>query len=271
MSNFAPKKELGQHWLHDGAVLQGIVDFAEIGSEDTILEIGPGLGTLTQVLARSAGKVIALEYDALLASQLSRRTREEKALQNVEVVSVDVRAFDLGQLPADYAVVANIPYYLTGEILRLLTESTNPPRSLTLLVQKEVAERWAARPGQLSLSGIAAQLFGTVTLGGVIEAKYFTPPPKVDSQAVRVDRHRTPLFPSLDHDTFWRLVKAGFSAKRKQLRSSLAGGLHLPKEQVESILANAKLPSTARAQELALKDWACLAQCYTEVQGSSLS
>ncbi len=271
MTHMEPKKELGQHWLTDPAVLQGIVDFAQLRPGDTVLEIGPGLGTLTQVLARSAGRVIALEYDPLLASSLTRQMTQGPTLRNVEVVSADVRTFDLGRLPTGYVVVANIPYYLTGEILRLLTESTNPPRFLTLLVQKEVAERWAARPGQLSLSGIAAQLFGTVTLGRVVEAKYFTPPPKVDSQIVRIDRHVAPLFSDLDKDAFWRLVKAGFSAKRKQLRSSLAGGLHLPKGEIESILVNAKLPSTARAQELALKDWACLTQCYTETQGSSLS
>jgi 16S rRNA (adenine1518-N6/adenine1519-N6)-dimethyltransferase len=271
MTQPEPKKALGQHWLQDVTVLQGIVDFARVSSDDTVLEIGPGLGTLTRLLARLARKVIALEYDPLLASQLSRSSREDPSLQNVDVVSGDIRTFDLGKLPLDYVVVANIPYYLTGEILRLMTESNNPPVSMTLLVQKEVAERWAAEAGQMSLSAIAAQLFGNVALGPPVPAHFFTPPPKVDSQAVRIIRHTQPLFSDLDHKLFWRVTKAGFAAKRKQLRSSLAAGLHLPKEEVDNLLEKACIPPTARAQELTLKDWDRLAQCYTEFQGSSLS
>lgn len=305
MDEVLAKKSLGQHWLKDTSTLRGIVEYARLSSSDTVLEIGPGLGTLTSELARKAAQVIAIEYDHSLASALPQLLRQQgliaetiradelqgRTLQksppsgagkkilsiksaagsdpaksdyrssvNVFVVSGDVRRFDLGLLPERYAVVANIPYYLTGETLRLFTESQYPPYSMTLLVQREVAERWAAKPGQMSLSAVAAQLFGHVTLGQVIPAKLFAPPPKVDSQVVRLARYDKPLFVDLDTKQFWRVVKAGFSARRKQLRSSLAGGLHLSKEEIESLLNKAGISPTARAQELSLSHWHALAR-----------
>lgn len=249
-----PKKALGQHWLSNKKILGSIVDFAEVSVSDTVFEIGPGLGTLTAVLAGRVKHIVALEYDNELASQLIQG-RTLQGLENVQIEQGDIRTFDLTTLPADYSVVANIPYYLTGEILRLFTESSRSPRALTLLVQKEVAERWAARPGQMSLSAVAAQMFGNVTLGPIVFAASFTPPPKVDSQVVRIVRHNQPLFPDIDQKQFWQVVKAGFSAKRKQLRSSLSGGLHLSKPEVEALLAAAHISPTARAQELSLSDW----------------
>jgi 16S rRNA (adenine1518-N6/adenine1519-N6)-dimethyltransferase len=293
-----PKKELGQHWLHDQAILKAIIELAEVKPTDTVLEIGPGLGTLTEQLANTAQEVIAVEYDKQLAKQLRQKLQGRTLLKRgtqsqnetwsgvptgsdpvergdsegrdtvpVEVVESDIRRFDLSQLPQDYKVVANIPYYLTGDILRLLTETHNSPSSVTLLVQKEVAERWAAQPGGMSLSAIAAQLFGAVSLGPIVPAALFIPPPKVDSQVIHIVRHADPLFTDVKRELFWRVVKAGFSARRKQLRSSLAGGLHLPKPEIERLLHSAKIEPTTRAQELTLENWHFLTEVYTRGYG----
>ncbi len=244
------KKSLGQHWLSDEASLRQICRAAELGSTDIVLEIGPGQGSLTKHLVKRAGRVVAVELDKRLAAKLA-----SDATPNLQVVQADILKFDLSRLPADYKVVANIPYYLTSHLLRVLTESARPPAKMVLLVQKEVAERLAARPGQMSLLAAAAQLDYEVELGRVVPAKLFKPPPKVDSQIVILDRRAKPLFNDLDRRAFFNLVKAGFSARRKKLRSALAGGLRLDKAAVDNWLERAGLSGDARAQELDLADW----------------
>lgn len=254
-----PRKELGQHWLFDQYYLQAVIDAAQLQPNDTVFEIGPGLGTLTEHLVEKVKKIIAVELDPHLASQLAA---QGPTLSKLEVVQGDILGFDLTALPKDYKVVANIPYYLTGKLLRLLTDSTNPPRTMTLLVQKEVAERLAAQSGQLSVLGVVVQLFGEVRLGQVVPASAFTPPPNVDSQIVHVSRHAQPLFPKLDRGSFLKVVKAGFGEKRKKLRSALAGGLQLEKSAVDELLQRAKIPPQARAQELSLEEWHRLWQTW---------
>jgi len=250
-----PKKSLGQHWLHDKATLNYIVDSADITPDDTVLEIGPGTGTLTTKLLDCGAKVIAVEKDRKLAANLDKH-------KNLRVVPGDILAFDTGQLPVGYKVVANIPYYLTSNLLRVLSESANPPAIMVLLIQKEVAERIAARPGQMSLLAISVQLYFEPTLGAVVPARLFTPVPKVDSQVVILKRHKKPLFEDLDSQKFFQLVKAGFSERRKKLRSSLAGGLNISKDQAEVLLKKASVSPNARAQELSLKDWHKIYQVF---------
>ncbi len=242
------KKSLGQHWLHDEKILESIVDAAEISQSETVLEIGPGTGTLTKKLLGRGAKVIAVEKDEKLAAGLAKH-------KNLQVATGDILTFDLGQLPIGYKVVANIPYYLTSNLLRILSESSNPPELMVLLVQKEVAERICARPGQMSLLAISVQLYYEPTLDRVVPAKLFTPPPKVDSRLVILKRHEKTLFTDLDSQIFFQLTKAGFSERRKKLRSSLAGGLNISKDQADNLLKKAGISPDTRAQELSLQQW----------------
>lgn len=244
-------KSLGQHWLKDRDVLAHIADCAELTADDTVLEIGPGLGTLTSELLRRSKKVIAVEYDG----ELARKLPAQFPGKNLEVIESDILSFDLSVLPKGYSVVANVPYYITSKIVQLLMTAENKPKMTVLLVQKEVAERLAARPGQMSILAVSAQLFADVTLGDVVSAAFFTPPPKVDSQVVILRTRTTPFLTDIDETRFFRVVKAGFSAKRKKLRSSLSGGLKIAKDEAEAILKKAGISSDSRAEALSLEDW----------------
>jgi 16S rRNA (adenine1518-N6/adenine1519-N6)-dimethyltransferase len=255
MSN-APKKSLGQHWLFDSKSLGAICDEADITVDDTILEIGPGLGPLTVELTARAKEVIAVELDDKLARELPSRV----PAHNLRVFHADFLKFDLSQLLAGYKVVANVPYYVTSLIIRTLLESSTPPAVTVLLVQKEVAARLAAAPGDMSVLAVSAQLYADVTLGPVVTADKFDPPPKVDSQVVILKRRTAPLFADLDTKHFFRIVKAGFGEKRKTLRNSLSGGLVISKEEAEKMLGKAGIDPTSRAEELSLQQWYDLEQ-----------
>ena len=247
----APNKSLGQHWLTDRDVLGSIADWAEIKPEDTVLEIGPGLGTLTSELLRRAKKVIAVEFDP----ELARKLPGQFPGKNLEVVHQDILSYDLSQLPAGYKVVANVPYYITSKIVQMLMTSTNKPSTTVLLVQKEVAERIAARSGDMSILAISAQVYAEAYLGDVVPAALFTPPPKVDSQIVILQTLPNPHIAPEEEKAFFRVVKAGFSAKRKKLRSSLSGGLGISKQEVEEMLTKADISPDARAEDLSISDW----------------
>ncbi len=251
-----PNKSLGQHWLRDREVLAHIADCAELTSDGAVLEIGPGLGTLTSELLRRSSKVVAVEFD----EELARKLPAQFPGKDLTVVQSDILSFDLSQLPAGYKVVANVPYYITSKIVQLLMTAANKPDIAVLLVQKEVAERLAAQPGDMSILAVSAQLFADVTLGDVVGAEMFTPPPKVDSQVVILKTRSTPFLTDIDEKEFFRVVKAGFSAKRKMLRSSLSGGLGIPKDQAESLLVAASIAPHDRAESLSLDQWQNLAR-----------
>jgi 16S rRNA (adenine1518-N6/adenine1519-N6)-dimethyltransferase len=212
MDELPAKKSLGQHWLRDEESLKAIVKAADVNKDDTVLEIGPGLGTLTAHLVKSARKVIAVELDEVLAGRLLSQVPSG----NLIVRQQDILRFDLGELPSKYKVVANIPYYLIA---------------------------------------VAAQLDYEVKLGKIVPADKFTPPPKVDSQVVVFKKRAKPLFKDLDRKLYMRVVKAGFSAKRKKLRSSLSAGLTLEKPQMDELLKKAKVSGELRAQNLSLEQW----------------
>jgi len=259
MSNPAPKKSLGQHWLHDEATLQSICDSAGVQAGDSVLEVGPGLGTLTSRLLARGARVTAVEFDTPLAEQL--QTNVEKAgvaTDNLTVVHEDILQFDLTQLPAGYKLVANIPYYLTSNLIRVMTESANPFDTAAILIQKEVAERVVAGPGQMSLLSVSAQFYCEASLGALVPAELFTPPPKVDSQVLVLKYRAEPLFEVVQPKQFFRLVKAGFSQKRKTLVNSLSGGLAISKDQARQLLGAADIAENTRAQALSLDDWYAL-------------
>lgn len=249
-------KSLGQHWLRDRDVLAHIADLAEVTAEDTVLEIGPGLGTLTSELLRRADKVMAVEFDA----ELARKLPAQFPGKNLQVINQDILSFDLSQVPAGYKVAANVPYYITSKIVQLLMTADNKPSIAVLLVQKEVAERLAAVPGDMSILAVSAQLYADVYLGDIVPAELFTPPPKVDSQVVVLWTRSEPLFTDITEKQYFRVVKAGFSAKRKKLRSSLSGGLGISKPDAETLLEKSGISPDLRAEDLTLEQWYVLAK-----------
>jgi 16S rRNA (adenine1518-N6/adenine1519-N6)-dimethyltransferase len=178
--------------------------------------------------------------------------------ESLTVVNEDILKFDLTLLEPGYKVVANIPYYLTSNLIRVLCESSNPFSQAAILIQKEVAERVAAGPGQMSILSVSAQFYCEVSLGPVVPAELFTPPPKVDSQVLVLKYREQPLFDTVDPKQFFRVVKAGFSQKRKTLENALSGGLAISKEQARDLLAAAGIPAGQRAQALSLDDWYAL-------------
>ena len=245
-----PDKSLGQHWLTDRIILSEIAEPANLTTDDVVLEIGPGLGTLTEVLSDSAKLVVAVEFDPELAKDLAN-----KNIKNVEVLNADFLHFDLSIMPKKYKVVANIPYYITAKIVQKLLSDDNKPEVAALLVQKEVAERLAAKPGEMSILSVSAQVFAEMELGVIVPPEFFTPPPKVDSQVVILKPRNRPLFEKWNEKSFFRMVKAGFSNRRKKLRSSLAGGLGISKTEAENLLIKSGIDSNLRAQDLSLNDW----------------
>lgn len=240
-------------------MLEHIADLAEVGPNDAVLEIGPGLGTLTSELLRRADSVLAVEFDQALARKLPGQFPGK----NLQVVNQDILSFDLNQLPAGYKVAANVPYYITSKIVQLLMTADNKPSLAVLLVQKEVAERLAAAPGDMSILAISAQLYADVHLGDIVPAELFTPPPKVDSQVVVLRTRGQPRFTDISEKEYFRVVKAGFSAKRKKLRSSLSGGLGISKDDVATLLASANVSPDVRAEDLTLEQWYRLAKAAT--------
>jgi 16S rRNA (adenine1518-N6/adenine1519-N6)-dimethyltransferase len=255
-----PRKQLGQNFLVDRRVLKQILSAAEIGSEDTVLEVGSGLGTLTQALAERARRVVAVEVDEQLVTVLRQRL---EAFANTEIVLGDILALDIARLvqeePAhhvpSYKVVANIPYYITSAVLRHLLEASVRPQLIVLMVQREVAQRIVAKPGQMSLLAVSVRFYGQPRLVSRVSARAFYPVPKVDSAIVRIDPHaQLPLAVS-DITPFFDVVRAGFAQRRKQLRNALGHGLRLPSDYVAQVMASIGIEGRRRAQTLSVSEW----------------
>lgn len=254
------KKSLGQHWLDDDDSLEAMITGAAITNSDTVLEVGPGPGALTKRLVERAHTVVAVEFDEDLARDLPKRV----PANNLRVVQQDILSFDLAQLPPNYVVAANIPYYLTSQLLRVLCESSNHFSRATLLIQKEVAERVCAQPGEMSLLSVSVQFYCQAKLGPLVPAELFTPPPKVDSQILELTYREQPLFAGTDTKLFFRVVKAGFSQRRKTLLNSLSGGLHLSRAETERLLLQAEIAPGLRPQALTLQQWHALYAIYKQ-------
>jgi len=254
----SPNKSLGQHWLNDADSLNQIASNAEITSTDLVLEVGPGLGSLTEVLSSRAQEVWAIELDPDLINHLEIKFKNT----NVQVLPGDILKYNLNDIKAPYKIVANLPYYLTSHFIQIISESDNPPTIATLLIQKEVAERIAAEPGKKSLLSVTAQYYWEANLSEVIKANLFTPPPKVDSQIIKLTRKQTLLLDPDETKLYFRIVKAGFSQKRKTLLNSLSAGLKLDRDQTAKLLADAQIDQNYRAQKLSLELWLKLYQAY---------
>lgn len=247
-------KALGQNFLQDHTALEKIVRAAEILADDSVLEIGPGLGSLTRYLAVTAREVTAVELDPDLLGPLGTVL---KPYQNVRIVQGDIldqKISDLIHQP-DYIVAANIPYNITSAIIRHLLEGDVKPRRVVLTIQKEVAERICAKPGDLSLLALSVQVYGKPSIAAKIPAGAFHPVPNVDSAILRIDIYKEPLIPQSLLKTFFRLIKAGFSQKRKTLRNSLSAGLSIPAQEAVDILTAAELDFMRRAETLSIEEW----------------
>lgn len=256
-----PKKGLGQNFLVDETALARITHAAEIPPDAEVLEIGPGLGSLTRHLANAAKRVVAVELDAALIPALQQVIAP---WSNVEVIQADILKLDPARLlhAPGYLVVANIPYYITSAVIRHLLEATIQPARMVLTVQLEVAQRICAGPGEMSLLALSVQVYGAPRIAARIPAGAFYPPPKIDSAAVRMDLFPEPVVPAPALDSFFRLAKAGFSQKRKTLRNSLSGGLGWNAARAENFLRSVAIDPTRRAETLSLDEWKQLALAY---------
>ncbi len=249
------RKELGQHWLKDKHSLESMVEAAEVHPGDAVLEIGPGTGLLTDELLATGASVTALEFDHTLKQQLIFKYAGNK---DIELIEGDIRSFNLGNLSADYKIVANIPYYLTANLMRKLVDDEHKPTVASLLVQKEVAERIGAQPGKLSAIAVMVQIYYGVNIGILVPAHLFEPPPKVDSQILVLKLRDKPLIEQNDIEGFFKLIKSGFSQPRKKLISNLKTSLNIDEQKLKDIFQKLKLDVNTRAQELSLEQWASI-------------
>jgi 16S rRNA (adenine1518-N6/adenine1519-N6)-dimethyltransferase len=264
----SPRKSLGQNFLVDNGALEKVVAAAEIEPVDVVLEIGAGLGSLTRFLSKAARKVVAVELDSNLMPILETVLGSEG---NVELVYGDILKLDPARLISvdQYLVVANIPYYITSAIFRHLLEAKRKPRRIVMTIQKEVAQRICAEPGDMSLLALSVQVFGKASIVTKISAGSFYPAPNVDSAVIRVDLYPKPLVDVSQLDTFFQLTRAGFGQKRKMLRRSLAAGLSLPVATVEEMLLQNEIDPTRRAETLNLVEWGRLTEYYGKLVARS--
>jgi 16S rRNA (adenine1518-N6/adenine1519-N6)-dimethyltransferase len=260
------RKSLGQHFLIDKRVLQRIVSTAELTPEDTVIEVGPGLGILTKELAKRARRVIAVEADPSLASAL------REVVADISIISADILRTDPALLLASagvedaspsYKVVANIPYYITAPILRHFFEASLKPSLMVVMVQKEVGEAIVAQPGRMSLLAISVQFYGKPAIVDHVPARSFFPPPKVDSVILRIKLYEQPPVSVPQTDKFFDVVRAGFSAPRKQLRNALAQGWGIPPQEATSLLERAMINPQRRAETLHLEEWARICEAIS--------
>ncbi|HEX9091757.1 MAG TPA: 16S rRNA (adenine(1518)-N(6)/adenine(1519)-N(6))-dimethyltransferase RsmA [Anaerolineales bacterium] len=256
-----PKKSLGQNFLVEEAALDRIVELAQISPGEVILEIGAGLGSLTRHLAARARSVVAVELDEKLIPPLQQVVLP---YPNVQVIAGDILALDPVELVSHqaYVVVANIPYYITSALIRHLLEARVTPERLILTLQREVAKRICAAPGDMSLLALSVQVYGHPEIVAYIPAGAFYPPPKVDSAVIHIQLYPSALIPRPQLDAFFQLIKAGFSQKRKTLRNSLSAGLRLPPSAIEAMLRIANIDPMRRAETLSIPEWHQLTSLY---------
>jgi len=288
-----PNKLLGQNFLIDKNILKKIIAVANLTNDDTVLEVGPGTGFLTEELIKYAGKVIAIEKDKSLAASLKAKLVNVK---NVEIIEGDVLellknppqpspASSAGQalkggsknsspplgvvkgdlLPNGYKVVANIPYYLTSHLIRLLLESANPPQEMILMIQKEVAQRICARPPKMTLLSVATQFYAQPEIIAPVSKNSFWPAPKVDSAIIKLTPYQK-FSSQIAPELFFKIIRAGFAHPRKQLLGNLSGGLATEKEKIKTALDNLGLKNTQRAETLKMDDWINLARIISNLK-----
>jgi len=269
------RKALGQHFLIDSEVLETIISIAELKSDDVILEIGPGLGILTAELVRYAGRVIAIELDDKLATTLTKTLQN---FNNISIINRDVLQIEPADIikeekpkfsqliddPLKYKLVANLPYYITAPVLRHFLETAVKPQLIVLMVQKEVAEVIAAKPGKMSMLSVSVQYYGEPRIIRYVPADCFYPEPEVDSAILQILPYTKPAVKVSDEKGFFKLVRAGFTTPRKQIANSFSQGLDIVKPEAQTLLVNAGIAPQRRAETLTLEEWACLWEIYSQ-------
>lgn len=251
-----PARSRGQNFLIKEDIYNEIIDIADIKKEDIILEVGPGLGFLTAKLAEQAEKVIAVELDDKLTSTLNTAL-DTQGIKNVEVINkniLDLSLKDLGLEGKNYKIVANLPYNITSVFLRKFLEIENKPQQMTLMLQKEVAERIVAKPPKMSLLAISVQFYADAEIVKHVPRQYFWPQPEVDSVIIKLEVRKSIKLKG-DKKQFFRLVKTGFSSKRKMLKNNLAAGYQISQQEAENKIKNTGFSPKTRAQELSIEDW----------------
>jgi 16S rRNA (adenine1518-N6/adenine1519-N6)-dimethyltransferase len=261
-----PKKSLGQNFLRDKKVLERIIGSADLKPDELVVEVGPGEGVLTRELVRKIEKVIAIEIDRNLAENLKKNFAGNK---KIEIINNDILKINLPELilhykleARSYKLIANIPYYITSPIIQLFLETKYPPKEMILMVQKEVAERICAKPGEMSILAVSVQYYAKAELLFYVDKKAFYPVPEVDSAIIRVTHNSERVSPE-ERKKLFRVVKAGFSSRRKTLLNNLANSFHLPKNIAEEKIKKARINPTSRAQDLNVDDWKKLSELFT--------
>ena len=267
-----PRKSLGQHFLNDGSILDLIVEAAELTADETALEVGPGLGALTGRLVQRAGRVVTIEMDPALAAALPARLGNPANLTSLEG---DARSADIAALVgtgARFKMLANLPYYAANPIIRRFLENPPQPQLMVVMVQREVAQTMVAEPGKMGILSVAVQYYARASLVCDVPPQAFRPQPKVSSAVVKLELFAQPPVAVADPAAFFDLVRAGFSAPRKQLHNSLKRGLErqgleAPPEQTANLLESANLDGRRRAETLSLEEWAALYQSWSDLAG----
>ena len=250
-SDIKPKRSLGQNFLINQGILDKIVQAAEVGPKDTVVEVGPGTGNLTRKLSEKAKRVVAVEKDHRLIEELKEKFKNS----NVEIIEEDIlklKAESLKLKVGEYKIVANIPFYITSHFLRTVFEEWPKPKLTVLTVQKEVAQRIVAKPPHMNLLALSVQFYSSPTITGYVSKGSFRPMPKVDSAIIKfIPKKDT----SVNKDIFFKLIKAGFAGKRRQLANNLGKNLGLPKDKVIGILKELGLDEKIRAENLSIEKW----------------
>jgi 16S rRNA (adenine1518-N6/adenine1519-N6)-dimethyltransferase len=251
------RKSLGQHFLVDEDAVLQILKAAELTTKDTVIEVGPGLGVMTDQLAKNVGRVVAVELDDRLSEILTEKFANKG---NVEIIHADILSTDLAALIGrtksnDYKVVANLPYYITSAVIRYFLEAEIKPERLVLMTQKEVAEQITAQPGAMSLLSVSVQVYGKPQIISIVPAGSFYPPPNVDSAILKIDVYPRSHLGLKDIEGFFTIVKAGFSANRKQIINPLSHQLEMDRPEVLAILEKAGIDYHRRAETLTIEEW----------------
>ena len=254
-----PRKSLGQNFMHDPNLIEKIVATAELMPDDTVVEVGPGTGVLTQALAKVARHVIAVELDERLNGLLES---ELEQYPNTYLVFADILKTNIPMLvgPKPYVVVANVPYYITSAILRHILQNPQRPKRIVMTMQYELAERITAQPDEMTVLSVSVQFYGAAQIVTRLKPAVFWPRPEIDSAVLRIDTYDQPAVDVSDEGLFFRVVRAGFSQKRKKLRNSLAGGLGIKTKVAEAILLQAQIDPQRRAQTLTLDEWGAITE-----------
>lgn len=266
-----PRKELGQHWLTNSRILRRIAEAADIQAGDTVIEVGPGKGALTRLLVDRTERLIVVEVDSALAAVLRDRYASSNHVHVVEGDVLDIPVEEIlgagdGGMP--FVVVGNLPYFIGSPIVRKFLNARTPPRSLTVMLQSEVAERMAASPGRMWYLSVETQMLAEARLLFRVPPSAFRPPPKVHSAVLRLDVRESPDVEVDDQARYLELVRAGFAAPRKQVRNSLAVGLRASATDVEAVLAAASVDPSLRPGVLTLDDWRSIYLAYASTIGA---